>query len=122
MKRLGVREGDLVEEFIRGSGSGGQKINKTSVAVLLTHPPSGIQVRCHQGRSQALNRYWARVRLLDRLEERILGEKSALQQKIAKIRRQKRRRSKRAKEKMLQDKKLISKKKVLRRPPAPEGD
>ena len=33
MSRLGIKEADLVERFIRGSGPGGQKINKTSSCV-----------------------------------------------------------------------------------------
>lgn len=120
MAALGIREQDLIEDFIRGSGPGGQKINKTSVAVMLRHPPSGIVVRSHRGRSQALNRYYARVSLVVKLEARILGKKSAEQQAREKIRRQKRRRSRRAKNKMLADKKIISEKKMLRRQPSRE--
>ena len=104
MRALNVREEDLVEAFIRGSGSGGQKINKTSSCVQLTHRPTGIEVRCQRERSQALNRFLARRLLCDRIENRILGEASKEQQKFEKIRRQKRKRSKRAKEKMLQNK------------------
>lgn len=122
MQRLGLSEEDLDEEFIRGSGSGGQKINKTSVAVQLTHRPTGLQIRCQQGRSQALNRYYGRLRLVEKLEEKILGEQSARQQKIEKIRRQKRRRSRRAKEKMLADKRVQGEKKRLRRPLKPSDD
>lgn len=117
MQRLGVREVDLSEEFIRGTGSGGQKINKTSVAVLLTHRPSGIQIKCQEGRSQGLNRFEARRRLLDKIEEIQLGEKSRRQQEIEKKRRQKRRRSRRAKEKMLAQKKITSEKKRFRKKP-----
>ncbi len=114
MQRLGILEQDLVEEFIRGSGAGGQKINKTSVAVQLTHPASGIQVRCQQGRSQAMNRFFARRLLVEKLEERIFKEKSKRQSEIEKIRRQKRRRSQRAKQKMLEGKKRTSQKKGRR--------
>lgn len=117
MKVLGVREADLVEEFIRASGPGGQKINKTSVAVLLTHLPSGLQVRSHRSRSQILNRYDARKRLVEKLEARLRGKKSEEQKAREKIRRQKRRRSRRAKEKMLKEKKRTSEKKALRRTP-----
>lgn len=117
MLKLGICEEDLVEEFIRGSGAGGQKINKTSVVVQLTHPPSGLQVRCQQSRSQALNRFLARRLLVEKLEAKIHGEKSVLQQKIEKIRRQKRQRSKRAKEKMLANKHHQSDKKTLRGKP-----
>ncbi len=120
MRNLGILEGDLEENFIRGSGPGGQKINKSSITVLLTHLPTGIQVRCQQGRSQALNRFYARRLLVEKLEERILREKSERQQKIEKIRRQKRKRSRRAKEKMLQAKHRTGEKKSLRRRPPVE--
>lgn len=117
MTELGIRDEELEENFIRGSGSGGQKINKTSSCVQLLHAPSGIEIKCQQTRSQALNRYYARVLLCDQIEERVLGEKSKRRQKAEKIRRQKRKRSKRAQEKVLQDKKATGKKKNLRKPP-----
>lgn len=101
---LGVREGDVEEQFIKGSGHGGQKINKTSATVLLTHRPSGIQVRCQQSRSQADNRFLARRILADKIEAQILGRQSAERKIWEKIRRQKRKRSKRAKEKILREK------------------
>ena len=91
MEKLEILEQDLAEHFIRGSGSGGQKINKTSSCVQLIHTPSGIEVRCQRTRSQADNRYWARRELCEKIEEKILGEKSARQQAAEKIRRQKRR-------------------------------
>lgn len=121
LARLGLREADFDEEFIRGSGAGGQKINKTSVVVLLTHRPSGLQVRCQSSRSQAFNRFMARRLLADKVEEMILREKSERQQKIEKIRRQKRKRSKRAKEKMLEGKKRRSDIKSMRRRPNHES-
>ncbi|MCB1213968.1 MAG: peptide chain release factor-like protein [Deltaproteobacteria bacterium] len=117
MEALGIREEDLSESFIRASGKGGQKVNKTSVAVQLCHKPSGIMVRAESGRSQIMNRYYARKRLVEKLEAKALGEKSLLQQKIEKIRRQKRKRSQRAKEKVLAEKKLQSTKKKSRQKP-----
>ena len=114
MEKLGIREQDLDERFIRGSGSGGQKINKTSSCVQLNHRPSGIEIRCQQTRSQADNRYWARRDLCERIEEKVLGEKSAKKQAAEKIRRQKRRRSRRAKAKMLDAKTKQGNKKKLR--------
>lgn len=114
MERLGILEQDIDEHFIRGSGSGGQKINKTSSCVQLIHAPSGIEIRCQKTRSQADNRYWARRELCDQIEEKILGEKSKKQQAIEKIRRQKRRRSRRAKARMLDDKSKQGEKKRLR--------
>ena len=114
MERLGIRESDLEESFIRGSGSGGQKINKTSSTVVLVHKPSGIEVRCQRERSQAMNRFFARRDLCDRMEEKTLGEASKRQQAIEKIRRQKRKRSKRAKARMVEGKRIQGAKKELR--------
>ncbi len=116
MKRLGVREMDLDETFIRSGGPGGQNVNKVSTCVVLRHRPSGMEVRCQRERSQALNRFLARRILLDKIEEKRLGALSAERQRIAKIRRQKRRRSRRAKEKMLQAKHRQAEKKSLRAP------
>ncbi|MFI5334446.1 MAG: peptide chain release factor family protein, partial [Chlamydiales bacterium] len=104
MERLGLKEADLVERFILGSGKGGQKINKTSSCVYLKHLPTGIEIKCQQERSRELNRYYARKLLCERLEEKVLKIKSERQQEIEKIRRQKRRRSRRSKEKMLGEK------------------
>ncbi len=115
MTKLGVRESDLVENFILGAGSGGQKLNKTSSCVQLRHIPSGLEVKCQRERSRELNRFLARRELCDRIEERILGQKSARQQEVEKIRRQKRRRSRRQKERMLDDKRKHSAKKQSRR-------
>ncbi|MEN7973197.1 MAG: peptide chain release factor-like protein [Verrucomicrobiota bacterium] len=114
MEKLGIREQDLEEHFIRGSGHGGQKVNKTSSCVQLLHHSNGIEIRCQKTRSQAENRYWARRELCDRIEEKILGEKSAKQQAFEKIRRQKRRRSRRAKARMLDNKTKQGTKKKLR--------
>lgn len=111
---LGVRDQDLVEKFIRGSGAGGQKINKTSVAVYLQHIPSGIEIKVQQSRSQATNRFIARRKLAEKLEALRDEHRDKEKSRIAKIRRQKRKRSKRAKEKMLADKHHQSEKKRLR--------
>lgn len=117
LSRLGVKESDLEEKFILGGGSGGQKVNKTSVAVMLRHTPSGIQVRCEESRSQGMNRFLARRLLADKMEAKDHRTKSEVQQKREKIRRQKRKRSKRAKDKMLSNKKHQGDKKVLRQKP-----
>ena len=117
MASLGIREEDLEETFVRGFGPGGQKVNKTSSCVCLTHRPTGLQVKCQASRSLTLNRYRARFELCERLAERIAGERSRRQQEAEKIRRQKRRRSRRAKAKMLADKHAQSEKKALRRRP-----
>ena len=122
MDDLDIDEEDLQEKFIRGSGSGGQKINKTSSCVYLLHEPSGIEVKCQKSRSQALNRYYARQMLCERLDELRRGKESKRQQEIEKIRRQKRRRSRRQKQRMLDDKKKVSDKKQLRRKVDPQEE
>jgi protein subunit release factor B len=116
MAALEIREEDLEEKFIRGSGSGGQKINKTSSCVQLRHGPSGIEMKCQSSRLQGSNRFFARRDLCDKVEEQRLGLQSKKKQEQEKIRRQKRRRSRRAKNRMLEDKHKHSEKKVLRRP------
>ena len=114
MARLGVREEDIEEKFIRSQGPGGQNVNKVSTCVYLRHLPTGIEVKCQQERSQALNRYRARGLLLKKIEAVVLGRLSAEQKRIEKIRRQKRRRSRRAKLKILESKRRHSEKKHLR--------
>ncbi len=117
MERLGIKEGDLIEKFILGSGRGGQKINKTSSCVYIKHIPTGTEIKCQRDRSREMNRYYARKELCERLEEKIENKKSERQQMIEKIRRQKRRRSRKSKEKMLAAKKQQSEKKSLRQTP-----
>lgn len=118
MLKLGIQEGDLIEKFILGSGSGGQKINKTSSCVYIKHLPTGLEVKCQGTRSRDLNRLYARRELCKKLEERLFKEKSSRQKEFEKVRRQKRRRSRRSKEKMLENKKIHSTKKEFRRPPS----
>lgn len=115
MSALGLTEDSLIEKFILGSGSGGQKINKTNSSVYLKHIPSGIEVKCQSERSQALNRFMARRQLCDKLEAITLGIESKWLAEQAKIRKQKKRRSRKTKEKILQDKKEVSKKKETRK-------
>ena len=121
MRRLGVRPEDLVESFVRSSGPGGQKVNKTSTAVVLLHRPTGLKVKCQTERSQALNRFLARRMLLGKIERHRLGVISAEKQRIEKIRRQKRHRSRRAKARMLAEKRYQAEKKALRAPIKPSG-
>lgn len=104
MLALGVREEDIDEQFVRSSGAGGQNVNKVASCVMLHHRPSGLRVKCQQERSQGLNRFLARRLLLDKIEANVRGAAVAEQQKIAKIRRQKRKRSQRAKLRMLDEK------------------
>ncbi|MBN1959550.1 MAG: peptide chain release factor-like protein [Deltaproteobacteria bacterium] len=114
MERLGVSEDDLLEKFVHASGPGGQNVNKTATSVYLKHLKTGIEVRCQTARSQGLNRYYARKKLIECLEAKIAGEKSAHEQAIFKLRKQKRRRSRRAKEKILAGKHHQAAKKAAR--------
>ena len=115
MHETDITESDIEESFIRASGRGGQKVNKTSSCVRLKHLPTGIEVRCQGSRSREDNRFFARRLLCEKIEHKILKIKSEKQKAIEKIRRQKRRRSKRAKEKMLRNKKFVGEKKKLRK-------
>ncbi|MCB0310064.1 MAG: peptide chain release factor-like protein [Bdellovibrionales bacterium] len=117
MQQLGLREDDLTEKFVRASGPGGQKVNKSSSCVYLRHEPTGIEVKCQSARSQALNRYLARCEMCEKLAELDRAVKTKRRQEIEKIKRQKRKRSKRAKEKILQDKRYLGEKKQLRKKP-----
>jgi protein subunit release factor B len=114
MERLGLHEKDILEKFIRSGGKGGQKVNKASTCVYLKHIPTGIEVKCQEERSQSLNRFLARRILADKIEKMILGKLSEEEQRIEKIRRQKRKRSRRAKLKMLEAKREHSEKKKAR--------
>jgi protein subunit release factor B len=122
MQALGVREQDIEEQFVRSSGPGGQKVNKVATCVLLHHRPTDIRVKCQRERSQALNRFWARRILLDKIEAHLKGARTAAEQEIARIRRQKRKRSRRAKLKLLADKRHQAKKKSLRTAVRPDHD
>jgi protein subunit release factor B len=122
MAALGIREEDLIEQFIRGGGRGGQKLQKTNSCVLLKHPPSGFDVRCEKTRSQVLNRFHARVLLCEKVETALLGAKSKKIQEQEKLRRQKQRRSRKQKARMRQDAEKVSAKKQLRRKVETEKD
>ena len=120
MEEASVYEDDLEESFILGGGPGGQKTNKTSSVVRLSHGPSGVAVKVGESRSREDNRWLARRMLAETILEREHKRKSAARQKAEKIRRQKRRRSRRQKQKMLDAKHAHSEIKQMRRKVDPE--
>ena len=120
MAEASVYEDDLEESFIMGGGPGGQKTNKTSSVVRLSHEPSGVAVKVGESRSREDNRWLARRMLAETILDNEHKRKSAARQKAEKVRRQKRRRSRRQNQKMLVDKHAHSEVKQMRRKVDPE--
>lgn len=80
---------DILESFIRGSGPGGQAINKLSTCVQLKHKPTGIVMRCQESRSRELNRELARRKLSQELERLVFGDRDSVLGKKAQRERRK---------------------------------
>jgi peptide chain release factor len=117
MGRLGIAREDLEESFTRGSGHGGQKVNKTSSTVRLRHLPTGLEVRCQEERSLSQNRLLARSLLCDKLEARLKEQRLGVRAAIAKKRRQNAKRSRATKAEIRREKRHRSATKDLRRKP-----
>lgn len=100
MEKLGIKESDLEESFIRSGGNGGQNVNKVATAVFLRHTVSGIEVKCSIHRTQGLNRYKARDILCRKLEEKISGKESSSEKNRNRIKKNKTKREKRHREKI----------------------
>ncbi len=82
MLDLGISENDIKENFIKGGGKGGQKINKTASCVVLSYAKTGDIIKCQQGRSRELNRFFARRLLCDKLDNNPNSNKQSLINKI----------------------------------------
>jgi protein subunit release factor B len=102
------------EKFVRGSGPGGQKINKTSSTVWLRHGPTGIEVRCQRERSQSANRELAWAELAEKLAKRKRGAVAAVVNAREEERRRTRQKSRGQKVRMIQTKKHRAKHKAKR--------
>jgi protein subunit release factor B len=102
MEELGIYEKDIEEKFIRSSGKGGQKVNKTATCVYLKHIPTGIEIKCMKDRSQSINRFIARRELAERIEK-LSGKKTVSAINNEKIKKQKAKRQKKARLKYRND-------------------
>ncbi|KAK3952132.1 RF-1 domain-containing protein [Pseudoneurospora amorphoporcata] len=69
-------EDELEEVYLKGSGPGGQKINKTNSAVQLRHIPTNIVIKCQETRSRTQNRKLAREILAAKVDFHLNGDKS----------------------------------------------
>lgn len=97
---LGILPSLIQEEFTRGGGHGGQKINKTSNAVRLHYPPMNITVKVQRERQRSVNRFLALRELVDQIEERIVPGASPRGRERTAVRKQKDRRRRRFKKRM----------------------
>ena len=97
LNHLNITASDLEEQFILGSGKGGQKKNKTASCVRLTHKTAGLQVVCDQERLREDNRWLARRLLCEHYQKEILGLPTQKDIDIQKLKKQKKRRSRRSK-------------------------
>lgn len=94
--RLRIDPRLIEEQFVRGGGPGGQKINKTSNAVVMRYPPLEMIVRCQRDRRRAVNRFVALRELVDQIEMKVSPETSARLKQIGKKRSAKARARRRA--------------------------
>jgi len=121
MELSGVYEDDLEEEFVLGSGPGGQKINKTHSCVRLRHVPSGREVRCQATRSREKNRVIARELLCAAFEEEAERRRLVQARKRALRRARMRKPGPAAKKRRREEKSRHSSKKQWRRSPGADG-
>lgn len=104
MATMQIQQAELIEKFIIGNGNGGQRLHKRATAVYLKHIPTGLEIKCQDSRSREDNRYFARVRLCEKLHATVSDEKSEEQLRIEKLKKQKKRRGKRAQQKIVEEK------------------
>ncbi|XP_045109133.1 mitochondrial translation release factor in rescue-like, partial [Portunus trituberculatus] len=71
-----LKEEELEENFVKGSGPGGQKVNKTACVCVLRHIPTGIIIKCQDERNLYKNREKARRMMISKLDEHYNGDMS----------------------------------------------
>ncbi|MBI1979280.1 MAG: peptide chain release factor-like protein [Elusimicrobia bacterium] len=96
IRRLQIDMSQVEEQFTRGSGHGGQKLNKTSSCVVLRYPALNLDVRNQESRQRSLNRFLALRELVDRIEMDISPRTSQRLKEIQRLRKQKARRQRRS--------------------------
>ena len=94
--RYRLPDSEIEESFTKGSGPGGQKINKVNNCVQLKHVPTGTTVACQESRSLAANRAIARKLLEKKVEYAKEGINSSIGRAITKKQKQKQRNYRRA--------------------------
>lgn len=89
--RLGVNLGAISEQAVKGTGPGGQKVNKTQSGVLLRYVLAGelLVIKWTRERHHSLNRFLALRELCDEIEERVSPQTSARRAEIERARKQK---------------------------------
>lgn len=85
----------IEEQFIHGSGKGGQKLNKTANCVRMTYPPLDIQVLCQKTRQRNQNRFLALRLIAEEAEILLKPEQSKRLRALNKKKKQKDRRRRR---------------------------
>lgn len=89
--RFGVNLGAISEQAVKGTGPGGQKVNKTQSGVLLRYELGGelLVIKWTRERHHSLNRFLALRELCDEVEVRISPQTSARTAEIERARKQK---------------------------------
>jgi len=96
IKALGIDPAAIEEQFVKGGGPGGSKINKTANCVVLRYEPLNLVVRCQRDRRRSLNRFLALRELVEQAEMRVSPATSPRLREIERRRRNKARSGRRA--------------------------
>ncbi|KAL4999093.1 RF-1 domain-containing protein [Aspergillus recurvatus] len=97
--RIKLDDADITIAYLKGTGPGGQKINKTNSAVQLIHKPTGIVVKSQATRSRSQNEKYARQILADKVEQFLKGDQSRVALKAERERKKKASRLKKSRRK-----------------------